>query len=86
MGNLDTVSRFRRGSGCFVCECCGRRTRMTHEMQDRHYCEPCDNALTQYNAFQDGCCTREQYEANIKSFGVKCQNHALSATEGRGQP
>lgn len=70
---MKSYNRFRGGSGCYTCKCCGKRTRKVEEAQDDRYCIECQTALETYNSLLDGCITAEDYLAAVRD--ISCRNH-----------
>lgn len=61
-------SRFQRGSGCYTCGVCGKRTRSTGRGDCEHVklCVDCYDRAGDENAVLDGQMTREEFDARWK--------------------
>lgn len=57
-------SRFEKGSGCFTCRVCGRRTRATGQGDNEHVylCVECFEIAGLENELQDGIITQEEFD------------------------
>lgn len=79
-------SHFKTGTGCFVCQACGKRTRQTgkhnYHMQDQ--CDACIDFFEHENAINDneGIWSPEYMAKEIKShmamqnaFDERCKIH-----------
>lgn len=60
-------SRFRRGSGCFECEVCGRKTRDTHRA-GVPYCSQCLELTEMVNALEDGIAEIGEFADRIRKL------------------
>jgi hypothetical protein len=58
-------NRFQKGSGCYVCTVCGKKTRSSGRGDNEHnrQCERCYDMAGDENAVMDGNMTREQFKA-----------------------
>ena len=56
-------NRFQRGSGCYTCLCCGKRTRSTGNRDNEfvELCVRCYEIAGDENAVSDGWLTREDF-------------------------
>lgn len=63
---MKTHSGFRTGTGCFKCESCGKLTRQVDT--DLPYCQKCINEQELENSYNDGDCTKEEYELELKKI------------------
>ncbi len=59
-------NRFKKGSGCFTCESCGKLTRNTG--RGTGLCAFCNDSFELENSFNDGCISREQFEKSLEAL------------------
>ena len=45
-------NKFKKGSGCFTCDCCDKLTRDTGQWS-KHLCRPCEERLEHENSHSD---------------------------------
>lgn len=69
----NTRARFQRGSGCFNCTVCGRKTRSTGRGDNEHVrqCEECYEMGGIENLFEDGRETPE-LRAEYEELKARC--------------
>ena len=53
MTRVAKHDRFARGSGCYTCQTCGRRTRETGDGANVKLCEPCYDLAGWQNSISD---------------------------------
>ena len=65
-------NRFQKGSGVYICECCGKKTRETG-LGESHVelCAYCYEVAGWENSFSDGIITQEQFKDKIKNLKIK---------------
>lgn len=66
---MDTRrNRFKRGSGCYTCTSCGRKTRATGRGDNEHVsmCAECYDKAGDENAVADGIMTEEEFNKKWK--------------------
>lgn len=61
---MAKMNRFARHTGCFPCECCGRKTRETRN-DNLRLCEQCFELSGIENEISDGHCTAEERRDEI---------------------
>jgi ribosome-binding protein aMBF1 (putative translation factor) len=54
-------SRFQRGSGCYTCKSCGKKTRKTGDGAELGLCNRCYEMAGDENAVADGQMTQEEF-------------------------
>lgn len=68
------ASRFQRGSGCYKCEACGRKTRNTGaQSMGSKTCEQCWDLAGIENEISDGHETVETLRESIQSLLAKIE-------------
>lgn len=70
-------NRFAKGTGCFVCECCGRRTRENGQgAGGKHTCLECwelaglENAVLDGEPLEEVISERDRYVSALVKKGV----------------
>jgi hypothetical protein len=71
---------FQRGSGCFTCDVCGRKTRMTTQAICSKLCGDCYELAGIYNVFQDGGDVTE-YASAIRAHTANITAHGGTLDE-----
>jgi len=61
--NFRQRNRFARGSGCYTCRACGRRTREVGDGAQVQLCEPCYDLAGWQNSISDNGPTEDSLEA-----------------------
>ena len=61
-GDIMTINRFAKGSGCYVCAACGYRTRRTGDGANVGVCELCYEIGGCENTMSDNDPTSEAYK------------------------
>lgn len=73
----NTHSRFLRGSGCYACDVCGRKTRNTgNQSMSSKTCSECWDLAGIENEISDGHATLAERQAEI--------NDLLASIESKG--
>lgn len=62
---MTTRNRFQKGSGCFICQDCKKKTRSTGNGDNEHcrLCEECYEKAGDENALTDGEMTQAEFDA-----------------------
>ena len=62
---MKTSNRFQKGSGCFTCQSCGKKTRSTGCGDNEHVnlCVDCYERAGDENSVSDGLMTQEEFNA-----------------------
>ena len=65
---MTTNSRFRRGTGCYTCSSCGKRTRNTGDQSlGSTLCPRCWEESGDENMVQDGMMTQAEFDVKWRS-------------------
>lgn len=67
---MRAMNRFAKGSGCFVCRSCRRRTRETHDNASLELCPDCVALTEQENRIPD-CGSAPDAEAEVARLRAK---------------
>ena len=62
-------NKFKKGSGCFTCQACGKRTRSTNlDHADYEMCEFCFEEALLENSLSDGSITEQDFNIRLKEL------------------
>lgn len=75
-------SKFRKGSGTYKCQSCGKMTRETgHGESDCELCVYCYEVAGEYNGLQDGQMSHEEYTVKVLQLRAQYKHPGVDSDD-----